>query len=374
MSRSSNTLKTSDVTTVPIQVKYFASYNTVSPAPLWSNVGITYQRGLNNTSSYYEMLASETSSFLNYRSAQQLYYSNYISGSIPTTASYADNWLQSTAASGTFDDDFRYFPTASNASIWTVSIPRSVYGQQIARKSFFMSGSTVDGMQVRDWEIIDDGNGNLIETGSGTVVGQKVGNIFYAQGMAVITSQAPEFGALMFESSYNTQLDLIAESTIYQNEVRCLVNENDFNYTLNPSALQSVLTVGQNCVNYTVTYVAGGGDLYFDYTDCSGTVVSISGISGGSQTFCAIEGSIVVYAGNYTITNNGLCAGSSPGSNIIITNGEYINEITGSDFDPYATTVGLYNDANELLVVGKLSRPYRMPPNTDITFIVRWDS
>ena len=27
-----------------------------------------------------------------------------------------------------------------------------------------------------------------------------------------------------------------AQSTIYQNEVRCRVNENDFNYTQNPSA------------------------------------------------------------------------------------------------------------------------------------------
>jgi hypothetical protein len=296
MSRSSNTLKTSDVTSVPIQVKYFASYNTVSPAPLWSNTGITYKRGLNYTASFYQIPAASTASFLNYRSAQQLYYSNYISGSIPTTASYADNWLQSTAASGTFDEDYRFFPTASDASIWIVSIPRSVYGQQIARKSFYMSGSTVDGMQVRDWQIIDDGNGNLIEVNTGTVVNQKVGNLFYAQGMAVITSQAPEFGALMFDGAYNTQLDLTAQLTIYQNEVRCLVNENDFNYTLNPSAIQS-----------------------------------------GS-------------------------------------NGDYINAITGSDFDPYATTVGLYNDVNELLVVGKLSRPYRMPPNTDMTFIVRWDS
>lgn len=296
MSRSSNTLKTSDVTSVPIQVKYFASYNTVTPSPLWSTNGITYKRGLNNTASFYEMEATYTSSFLNYRSAQQLYYSNYVSGSIPTTASYADNWLQSTAASGTFDDDYRYFPNSESASIWIVSIPRSVYGQQIARNSFYMSGSTVDGMQTYEWNIIDDGNGNLIEVNTGTVINQRVGNLFYTQGIAVITSQAPEFGPLMFDGAYNTQLNLTAQLTIYQNEVRCLVNENDFNYTLNPSA-------------------------------------TISG-----------------------------------------SNGDYINAITGSDFDPYATTVGLYNDVNELLVVGKLSRPYRMPPNTDMTFIVRWDS
>ena len=64
----------------------------------------------------------------------------------------------------------------------------------------------------------------------------------------------------------------------------------------------------------------------------------------------------------------------NPSAIISGSNGDYINAITGSDFDPYSTTVGLYNDANELLVVGKLSRPYRMPPNTDMAFIVRWDS
>jgi hypothetical protein len=87
-----------------------------------------------------------------------------------------------------------------------------------------------------------------------------------------------------------------AESTIYQNEVRCHVNENDFNYTLNQSA------------------------------------------------------------------------------NIQGTSGSYIDAVTGSDFHPYTTTVGLYNDQDQLLVVGKLSRPYPVPQNTDMTFIIRWDS
>lgn len=91
-------------------------------------------------------------------------------------------------------------------------------------------------------------------------------------------------------------MSLSAETTIYQNEVRCRVNENDFNYTLNPSANK---------------------------------------------------------------------AGTS---------GSYIDAVTGSDFHPYATTVGLYNDKDELLVVGKLSTPYPIPQNTDLTFIVRWDS
>lgn len=91
-------------------------------------------------------------------------------------------------------------------------------------------------------------------------------------------------------------LSFLAESTIYQNEVRCKVNENDFNYTLNPSAIK-----------------------------------------------------------------NG-------------TSGSYIDAVTGSSFHPYATTVGLYNDSDELLLVGKLSTPYPVPSNTDITFVIRWDT
>ena len=40
----------------------------------------------------------------------------------------------------------------------------------------------------------------------------------------------------------------------------------------------------------------------------------------------------------------------------------------------FSSTTKLYNDKNELLVVGKLSTPYPIPQNTDITFIIRWDS
>jgi len=47
---------------------------------------------------------------------------------------------------------------------------------------------------------------------------------------------------------------------------------------------------------------------------------------------------------------------------------------TGSLFKPYITTVGLYNENNELLVVGKLGQPIRTSDETDTTLIVRWDT
>ena len=53
---------------------------------------------------------------------------------------------------------------------------------------------------------------------------------------------------------------------------------------------------------------------------------------------------------------------------------ELANFATGSLFKPYVTTIGLYNEHNELLVVGKLGQPIRMSNETDTTFIMRWDT
>jgi hypothetical protein len=46
---------------------------------------------------------------------------------------------------------------------------------------------------------------------------------------------------------------------------------------------------------------------------------------------------------------------------------------TGSFFKPYVTTIGLYNEANELLLVAKLAQPLVMSDITDTTFVIRYD-
>ena len=46
---------------------------------------------------------------------------------------------------------------------------------------------------------------------------------------------------------------------------------------------------------------------------------------------------------------------------------------TGSYFQPYATTVGLYNDSNQLIGVGKLGQPIPKSRFTDMTFVVKFD-
>lgn len=111
-----------------------------------------------------------------------------------------------------------------------------------------------------------------------------------------------------------------SETSIYQNEVRCRVLENELNYSQNPTVFKAP------------TIFTGSSYLPM-YAPVSGS---------------PIYGQII--------------------------DGTLADNVTGSEFTPYVTTVGLYNDANELLVVAKLATPYPMPKNTDITFVVKWDS
>jgi hypothetical protein len=47
--------------------------------------------------------------------------------------------------------------------------------------------------------------------------------------------------------------------------------------------------------------------------------------------------------------------------------------VSGSDFAPYITTVGLYNDAGQLLAIGKLAQPIKKRNDVDMNFLIRID-
>ena len=59
---------------------------------------------------------------------------------------------------------------------------------------------------------------------------------------------------------------------------------------------------------------------------------------------------------------------------LLDSNTEYNSSIVDSpDFMPYVTTIGLYNENQELMLVAKLSQPMQLNPYTDTNFIVRLD-
>ena len=49
------------------------------------------------------------------------------------------------------------------------------------------------------------------------------------------------------------------------------------------------------------------------------------------------------------------------------------NFTTGSYFQPYITTVGLYNNNKELVAIGKLSQPLQSSNPTDTTIMINLD-
>ena len=55
------------------------------------------------------------------------------------------------------------------------------------------------------------------------------------------------------------------------------------------------------------------------------------------------------------------------------TSGSLRDFATGSNFHPYATAIGLYNDDNELLAIAKFGKPMMVSPHTDMTFVVKYD-
>jgi len=279
-----------------------------------SDVGINIFQGKNVEYTSSANLSTgyvNTSSFNSiYNSVKQLYYTNYISSSTgdlgvtasvlpgvtrqddyyygPTEAPLYENYLQSSL------EQQRYWPTGSNEDITVLTIPTKLFGEKIMPNTFeytYTGSSNPNGLFLTD-----DGEGNII---SGSEV---VGQIFYPHGIVVLTTQsvtniAADIGIL---SSFNSQTFNFSSSyTIYENQFKCTILENEFGYSLNPTLLTS-----------------------------------------------SVEGAL---------------------------NTSYYPYTTGSFFTPYVTQVGLYNEANQLVAVGKLSFPVPISQYTDTTILVNFD-
>ena len=299
-------LLTSDVIVTPFEVnKAFAFSGSGLTA---STVGIDRFLGRNINSNPWISGSNPSTGYITprdpelvYDSIQQLYYSNYLSssygdnvntssivpganeagnvlvGTVPSPGMY-DNYLQTTL---TFA---KSFPTYPLADINVISIPSRLFGDYIQPNSFCLRYYDDDLSAILSF--IDDGEGNIK---SGSTI---IGNIFYPQGMIVIpfTAQYP----FNIYNATNITCSFSSSYTIYETQYKCTFRENEFNYTLNPTAA----------------------------SDTSGSLYS------------------------YT---------------------------TSSQWSPYVTTVGLYDEMQNLLAVGKLSQPLQTSATTDTTILINID-
>ena len=75
----------------------------------------------------------------------------------------------------------------------------------------------------------------------------------------------------------------------------------------------------------------------------------------------------------FTLTVDDITNIGSP-TGLVQANETYYDFATGSYFSPYVTTIGLYNEAYQLVAVGKLSQALPISLNTDTTFVVNFDT
>ena len=334
------TLKSTDVIITPFEVNKGFSFSGNSELTQ-SNVNIDRFLGVNVTNSTFPSSSEPTTGFIDtkfqrliYQSTKELYYSNYVgnngenylygaplatSSLIPGVNIQGDDYIGGASSVGRYYNYEqtnlsykKYYPTASGGVIGVVSIPSKLYGEYIQPNSFSLvadSGS-----------IKDDGEGNLILNNNPNLI---CGNIFYPQGIAVITQGYDNvaygeagygidlYGGVKesgenirnFISSSTTNISFSSSFNIYETQYKCTIRANEFNYSLNPSLLTSF---GQNKI-----------------------------LNSGSN--------------------------------------DYKSFITGSSFDPYVSTIGLYNENQELIAVGKLAQPLPTSQTTDTTILINID-
>ncbi len=149
---------------------------------------ITIYKGTNVTGSFDLTMDPVTEGQyerLVYDQINHLFYHRF-SGSFLDTSSLANSFLYESASQNyatssyfIYDENPNFvnnFPTTSNAGIRVLAINQDIYGSKVLPYNFVLSSSA--------YYITDDGNGNLFDTGS-----IHIGNIFYPQGLAVITNQ-----------------------------------------------------------------------------------------------------------------------------------------------------------------------------------------
>jgi len=339
---------TKDVTITPFHTT--RGFSFTGNAITASNVGIDIHTGRDIE---YDDPANNELGFLVTRSlnsvfnsVKQLYYTNYSSSqmgdSVPTrslipgateedtdytgitSAPRFENYLQTDLTQS------RYFPTQtteSNEFVGVFSIPAKLYGENIVPNSFELiyTGSGYALGTNKYYRIIDDGEGNLL-----------------ANEFSPSTS-ASAYGT----SSYGTSSygDESSESEFAGNVVGQIFYAHG----------TAVLTSGSSRL---ITYdIARAGSPSLNKLKIS---FSSSYTINEHQYRCTFRENEFLFS-----TNPTLLSSSEDYS--------YKNFVTGSDFSPYITAVGLYNENQELVAVGKLSLPIPKSKTTDTTIVVNID-
>ena len=288
--------------------------------------------------------------------------------------------------------------------------------------SNFLTSSTGDNLPSQSLvpgATPDYGEGNLLaqqtDAAGGFSVTHSVGQIFYSQGIAVLTggpddpgqlrllgSQVGYDGNMTFQMN-SSSIQFSSSITIRENQYKCVIRDNEFSYTTNPSSLRpagevsaavdallpSIDITGVSPGNGTYTLIGNGAGASVITTvtgQGTGLILTIviannvvSSITATSPGRGYSYGDVITFPGTLIGGNGTVTITFALGDLMVTTFEQNPNEVyydfcTGSYFSPYVTQIGLYNEANQLVVVGKLSQPIPISLQTDTTFVINFDT
>ena len=221
-----------------------------------------------------------------------------------------------------------------SGSAKVISIPQIYVGEGIKKGSVLLTSGVN--------EYIDDSYGNLIENGNT----HRIGNVFYNQGLVVITSGSNS----MITGSWN--ISYKSTQTIYEHEYLLISNEDEFNVSTNPTA---VVEVGRE----TGFITGSDGKIYKTTTNPGVKYIKKKSTLENGNTLDYRIGS------SYSSSISGGFEHYDLSSSM---------DSTGSFLLPFITTIGLYDDNCNLVAVAKLPQPIKSESDMPVNFIIRFDT
>ena len=306
-----------DVIVSPLVVN--KSFSFEGSASFTTN-GIGIYLGANYTSSNLSTSSLEYDQKLKYNSIKQLYYTNYIPNPIsgsPYITDYLGQAIEDTTQTNIYSRFYNYEQTSlfqTNSYLYT-----SNYGYE----RFFPTESAYN-----------------------------YGGLLWG-GVGIISIPKNLFGDYINPNTfrYNFFYDSLNELELIDNGEGLIVDSG--------KSVYGIINYQHGTIVITDPYI-----IYANYFTSS-----------LSSPTCSFQSSRTIYETQYKCTirpdefnfslNPSLISGS--------TEGTVYDFVTGSYFSPYVTTVGFYNEAQELLMVAKLGQPLPTSQTTDTTILVNID-
>ena len=371
---------------------YNAHKNRTFNSSSFGEYGITIQAAVRDTGSLLPA-DNDYNEALNYRSINHLYYDNFNDESGILISGSLEHYLDTSLFSGS-----RILP--ESASI--ISIPKDLVGTHIKPGSFSFS---IDLDRVYKFENLgyndeddQDACSNYPNPLSDTLYGSKRvlrdnnflyedseltnlfngGNDWYSDGKTSveisIAGAVLDRGTCSGASATDSNAITVYSGstfTIVDNGEGALSGSGDIplylSSKINTRSYNGDIFYKHGIVSITdsglTEVLAGGGNLVYTASFESTQPIFTS------NNYCKTLSSDFLFSSNPTACQ----AEANLTGSISYSGGLPANNVTGSEFSPYITTVGLYNDAHELVAVAKLGQPIPKSKTNDMTFVVKFD-